>query len=221
MMYFPDRVDLSDTSALGQHFCHYNVERPAVKAVRNRRKVLTRMVDEVAATVDRPKVLSVACGHLREIELSQAAANGQLQEYVGFDQDVDSLAEVNKRYQHLGVKTCHGSVRDFLTSKAQFEDFDLVYAAGLFDYLNEKTAKRLVACLFNILRSGGRLLIANFLPRLPDTGYMESYAGWKLIYRSEPEMQALLSEIPNRTAQNARLFTEEEGKILFLQVEKR
>jgi hypothetical protein len=36
-----------------------------------------------------------------------------------------------------------------------------------------------------MLKPGGRLLVANFLHDLPNVGYMESFMGWPLIYRSD------------------------------------
>jgi extracellular factor (EF) 3-hydroxypalmitic acid methyl ester biosynthesis protein len=220
MIYYPEHVDLSNVSVLGRHIFKFTVERPAAKAVRNRRKILAKLVDEVAAKIDQPRALSVACGHLREVELSEAVTNGLLREYVGLDQDLESLDVVKENYQYLGVDTCHASVKDLIIGKVRFEDFDLIYAAGLFDYLNQKAAQKLTTRLFDILRSGGTLLIANFLPGCPDAGYMESYGEWKLISRDESAMLNLLAEISTRQIDTTHLFTEEEGMILFSQIEK-
>jgi extracellular factor (EF) 3-hydroxypalmitic acid methyl ester biosynthesis protein len=220
MIYYPDRVDLSNVSVLGHHVFKFTVERPTAKAVRNRRKILAKLVDDVAANVDQPKVLSVACGHLREVELSEAVTDGLLREYVGLDQDLESLDVVKDDYEYLDVDTCHASVKDLIIGKVRFEDFDLIYAAGLLDYLNQKAAQKLTTRLFGMLRSGGTLLTANVLPGSPDTGYMESYGGWKLISRDESAMLNLLAEISTRHIDTTQLFTEEEGIILFSQIVK-
>ena len=112
-------------------------------------------------------------------------------------------------------------LRDLLTGRKTFEGFDCVYAAGLYDYLQQKTARRLTRILFDSLRSRGRLLIANFLPDISDVGFMESYMGWKLIYRSRTEFLDVTEDIPLEDMEDISLYTEPNQTILFLEIEKR
>jgi len=46
-------------------------------------------------------------------------------------------------------------------------------AAGLFDYLLQRLAQRLTRAMFDLLHPGGRMLVTNFVPLIPDIGYME------------------------------------------------
>ena len=71
--------------------------------------------------------------------------------------------------------------------------FDLVYSTGLFDYLQQPVARRLVTNLFQLLNPGGRLLVANFLPGIRDVGYMEAFMDWRLVYRDEDALNALFT----------------------------
>ena len=72
--------------------------------------------------------------------------------------------EVTRCYGRFGVETVHASVRRLLTNHLELGEFDLVYSTGLFDYLRQPIGQRLVGNLFRMLRPGGRLLVANFLP---------------------------------------------------------
>jgi hypothetical protein len=58
--------------------------------------------------------------------------------------------------------------------RQKFSGMDLVYAAGLYDYFQLSLAQKLTALPFEMLRAGGRLLVANFHPSLVDIGYMET-----------------------------------------------
>jgi hypothetical protein len=96
-----------------------------------------------------------------------------------------------------------------------------VYSTGLFDYVPAPAAQRLTWALFQLLRPRGRLLLANFLPGIPDLGYMESYMDWKLLYRTRKEMLEMAQDIPQAALHDIRLFAEENQNIIFLQITRR
>lgn len=195
--------------------------RGAAAAVRDRRSRIAALVDRIAERVDRPRVLSVAAGHLREAELSQAARAGELAEWIALDQDEESLRLVQQQYGHLGVTTWPGSIDDILKGKASFSGLDCVYSAGLYDYLNERLAQRLTACLFESLRPGGTLLLANFLRGISDAGFMEACMRWSLIDRDADDMRGLLDEIPSTDVDRASVYHDTEGQLVYLEVTKR
>ena len=120
-----------------------------------------------------------------------------------------------------GVETHNVSVRQLLTHRHNLTPFDLVYSTGLYDYLELQAAQRLTSALFKLLRPRGRLLIANFLPGILDVGYMESYMGWKLIFRTRQQMLALAEEIASAELRDIRIFAEENQNIIFMQITKR
>ena len=147
--------------------------------------------------------------------------SGEVPEFVALDQDVDSLQHVNRAYAGTGVRTVQGSVKSILAGKIAFEGFDFVYAAGLYDYLAERIATRFTRTMFDMLAPGGRLLVANFAPVLPEVGYMETFMDWKLIYRTAEEMARLSSEIPGDEWKSNQLFWDEPENIIFLELVKR
>jgi extracellular factor (EF) 3-hydroxypalmitic acid methyl ester biosynthesis protein len=158
-------TDDDDSTRLGRRILEANQQGPAPRAVRYRRDILAAAIDRAADRVERPRVLAVACGHLREAAQSTALDSGRVGELIAFDQDARSLEVVSREFGHLGVRTVHGRVRDLIVGRrAGLTGFDLVYAAGLYDYLRDDAARRLTGTLFGMLNAGGTLLVANFLP---------------------------------------------------------
>jgi hypothetical protein len=197
-------------------FDHHIAYGPSPKAVRARRQILAELVDATDARVERPRILSVAAGHLREAGLSVAVREGRVAEFVALDQDEDSLAVVERCYARFGVRSVRASVRQLLAGKPRLGLFDCAYSAGLYDYLQHKTAQHLTRRMFGMLRPGGRLLVANFLPGIRDVGYMESFMDWRLIYRSAEELRDVAGTIDPAQIAEARFFTEENQNIGFL-----
>lgn len=173
----------------------YTVNSNAGKAVRYRRTYLAQLIDETGANHHNARVLSIAAGHLREVELSAAVQEGKVSEIVALDQDAESLKRIEQDYSHLPIRTVQASVRHLLAGKAGMGHFHFVYAAGLFDYLEDSVATRLVERMWAMTHPGGRMMIANFLPDIPDAGYMEAFMDWWLIYRDEEQARKLFSTI--------------------------
>jgi hypothetical protein len=87
--------------------------------------------------------------------------------------------------------------------------------------LSERVASRLTKLLFEMLRPGGRLLVANFAPCLHDIGYMETFMGWRLIYREANQMAEVSREIPSAQWSSHRMFWDQHENVIFLDLTKR
>ena len=143
-----------------------------------------------------------------------------MQDFVALDQDEASLAVVARDYGHLGVRAVHGSVRQILTGKASPGQFDFVYAAGLFDYLSGPVATALTRRMFEMTRPGGSMLIPNFLAGVRDSGYMESFMDWHLIYRTRADMEELADSLPPGAVADCQVFDDTDDAITYLLVSK-
>ncbi|MEM7201380.1 MAG: class I SAM-dependent methyltransferase [Planctomycetota bacterium] len=208
------------TCSIGRSVYDYAVARTAACGVRHRRDLLARALDDAADEKDGgAHVLSVACGHLREAELSAAARRGGLDRLLALDADGESLAAVAAAH---GPRTecLRLSVRRLLTGRHDLGRFDLVYSAGLFDYLALAVARRLTRRMFDLLRPGGRLLLSNFVPGVSDAGYMESFMGWDLILRTPPQLAEVAAELPRDAIHDLRLSTDPFGAIAYLDVRR-
>jgi extracellular factor (EF) 3-hydroxypalmitic acid methyl ester biosynthesis protein len=194
----------------------FSTNAAAPRAVRYRREFAAKTVDEVAAVRGLGiRVVSIAAGHLREAELSDAAHAGTA-EFIAIDQDAESLETIRGTMGGMKVSTLEGSVRQILTGKLRIPNADLVYALGLFDYLPQPVAKRLTELMLEAVRPGGVLLIPNFLPGIGDIGWMESFMDWKLVYRRDAEMLDLLGDW-NQVAR-AEIHRDPDHNITFLKV---
>jgi hypothetical protein len=208
-------------SDLGRQIFEYTTASVASEGVRARREFIANLLDQLVESQDRPHVLSIAAGHLREAILSSAVRRRKIGRLVALDSDIGSLEEVDRCYSCYGVEVVPASIRQVLSHKAVQGEFDLVYSTGLFDYLQASTAQRLTSTMFEMLRPRGRLLVANFLPGIDDIGYMESFMDWKLLYRTRHEMLEVSAGIPQADIRDIRIFTEENQNIIFLQIIKR
>jgi extracellular factor (EF) 3-hydroxypalmitic acid methyl ester biosynthesis protein len=198
----------------------YCTGAPAPEAVRFRRRVLAETIDAAAARANRSiEVVAVAAGHLREADLSTAVRSG-LARVTAIDQDEESLGVVKGAYAQYGVQTTPASVRQVLAGRAKMPASDLSYTAGLYDYLPDAAATRLTTLMFEALRPGGTLLVANFMPDIADVGYMESLMDWHLIYRSDAEMLALAGGVPRSGLAGVEQFHDPFDNITFLRLTK-
>jgi extracellular factor (EF) 3-hydroxypalmitic acid methyl ester biosynthesis protein len=198
----------------------YCTTTAAPLAVRFRRQLLAETIDTVANSLGRPAdVVALAAGHLREADLS-CAVRARRANVVAIDQDEESLNVIRRDYGTFSVRTQNASVRRIIAGRAPLESCDLAYSAGLYDYLPAAAATRLTAIMFDALRPGGQLLVANFLPNILDLGYMEGVMDWQLIYRDDAQMRGLLGEIDTREIAATEQFHDPLGNITFLTVTK-
>ncbi|MEO8360391.1 MAG: hypothetical protein ABI672_10205, partial [Vicinamibacteria bacterium] len=136
------------------------------------------------------RILSVACGHLREADLVDEAAWDGIASLIALDQDRQSLDGVQLRYGNRAVQPVWSRIQDLVRGDGPEGPFDLIYAAGLYDYLEIKTAKLLTERLTRKLDPGGTLLIGN-MDACPEMAFADIVQAWTLITRTPSEMAAL------------------------------
>jgi SAM-dependent methyltransferase len=208
------------TSSVGAAVYGFMLQAAGTSAVRVRRDMLAAKIDEVAEEIEKPRILAVACGHLREAQKSKAVAEGRIGDFYALDQDQASLALVEREQAAHGITPVHGSVKSILKGETQFSNLDFVYSTGLYDYLPQPVAIDLTNRLFAMLRPGGRLVLANFLPEVVSLGYMETFMGWPLIYRNDEEMAAVASGWPTEQIAAQKLYHDAHEHVVFLEIIK-
>ena len=211
------------TTDRGWQIFDYQYSRRSANLVRVRRTRIARTIDRVVHENTNAKVLSMACGHLREGILSLELQLGRVKRFVALDQDKESLKLVKKHFSHLGVQPICDTI-GLIIKKRLNERFDFIYATGLFDYLNDSIAVRLIQSSLEILNSGGCLLIANFASHMEDIGFMEAIMNWRLIYRSLDSFKKLANALPENMVADIKVYPEgynqENDCLLYLEVIK-
>src|SRR5579864_1606570 len=82
------------TTSRGERIFEWERQTDACRAIRTRRDALARVLHQLTNASSDARILSVACGHLREAQKCPAIREGRFEEFIAFDQDPQSLAIV-------------------------------------------------------------------------------------------------------------------------------
>jgi len=96
-------------SDLGQGIYSYVRHTVAANAVRQRRQFMAARIDDAAKARKAASILSLGCGHLRELEVSEQFRCGRVARFVALDQDAQTLAVV--RHEHSAVIGIQSTVK--------------------------------------------------------------------------------------------------------------
>jgi extracellular factor (EF) 3-hydroxypalmitic acid methyl ester biosynthesis protein len=183
--------------------------REPAAAHRNRIDFLIDLLKTQAAAAARRgrnfRVLNVACGPAGETErFIRDFAESDRGEYSLLDFNDETLAYTRGRLEracrdssrHPKLTFIHKSIHDLLKESAKgeapSERYDLVFCAGLFDYLSDKICKRLMRLFYTWTVPGGQVAATNVHLRNPIRRFMEHILDWYLIYRDEAGFAALV-----------------------------
>jgi len=166
---------------------------------------LKRHADEARRVGRAFRVLNVGCGPAQEIQrfLREYDEPHWLSfELVDFSEETlawtrGELAAISAGLaRQPDIRFVQDSVHNLLKRRVDGPqvgaDFDVVYCAGLFDYLSDKVCSRLLGYFASCMKSGGRLLVTNVHSNNPERPGMEHLLEWYLIYRDEAKMEQLL-----------------------------
>jgi SAM-dependent methyltransferase len=175
-------------------------------SVRARRRwILLQMQAHGRAYPDSWRAMSLASGtawELRDvIAESFLARTGR---FLCVDQDREALREAEaaladtaaEHGRTLDVCFEESSVRALLKGTWSPPEQDFIYSLGLFDYLEDRVAMRLLAVLADRLAPGGQLIVGNYLPENDARPTMELLLDWHLVYRTQQEVEALAAGLP-------------------------
>lgn len=187
------------------------MEVPASQAVRSRLRLIAETI--TAARKKRGpgeaplKFLSVACGPAFELEdIFVTAEDCERSEIVLLDQDEEALAQAElsahaveqRTGRPVNARFVRGSVRTMLRKRGLSErlgKFHVIYSMGLFDYLTAPVAKAVLSRLYDLLEPGGQIVVGNYHVANPSRWYMEYWADWTLIHRTEEDLLALAADL--------------------------
>lgn len=211
---------VSSASPLGQEIYAYTSDVDSSSACRERLEILARYVDAAATKKADAEVLSVACGHMRESEQVNALISGGLKRWVALDQDPQSITMVMQTCPPDIVKPLQGSVSGLLRRSYKLGSFDLIYAAGLYDYLTKPLGVKLLQRMWEMVKPGGVLLFANFSDEIKTDGYMESFMDWPLILRNESDMRDIAIDAVGEDGADVAVFFGSNRYIIYAELTK-
>jgi extracellular factor (EF) 3-hydroxypalmitic acid methyl ester biosynthesis protein len=168
----------------------------AAIAVRNRKEFFINKCKELAdSNVNQIDILDIGCGSCRDIvDAHTVCDNGTRFYYHCVDHEKEAINYAKKLLKNARISDrvqldCCNAFQ--LRTKKQY---DLIWSAGLFDYLSNRTAKLLIRKLWKNLKPGGQLIFGNFSPTNPTRMGMELIGKWYLIHRSSHELLKLCDE---------------------------
>ncbi|MBW1721882.1 MAG: cyclic nucleotide-binding domain-containing protein [Deltaproteobacteria bacterium] len=201
------------------------LQSAAARAVRGRRKLLCTLLSDLchgSATLGRPvKVMNLACGSNRELFdfLRHHHEDSEYIEATCIDADPQALEYTSRHVDAFPHKASIRLMNDNVIRwslgrvRHDYGPQDIIYCAGLADYLEPRLFVALITRCYHQLRPGGTLIIGNFGPRNPNRAFMDHILHWRLLYRSEKELRELFAQSP--FGAGIELLKEEQGLNLF------
>jgi extracellular factor (EF) 3-hydroxypalmitic acid methyl ester biosynthesis protein len=200
---------------------------PAAKAMRNRRALLGQAIIRIVESKDSAThITSLACGPAEELfdVFRQLHDPRRLQASL-LDIDLQALASVADRRDKAKLQNRINLINANLVylalgrQKLDLQDQDLIYSIGLIDYFNDKFVVKLLNWIHGRLRRGGTVILGTFHPNNYCKELMDYVLEWRLIHRSEKEMDRLFSDSAfGRPC--TRILFESEGLNLFAECVK-
>ncbi|GEP44418.1 class I SAM-dependent methyltransferase [Brevifollis gellanilyticus] len=187
-------------------------------AVRNRKAYFLQLMrDHLAASAGRMDVLNVAsgpCRDLREFFLDHSDSAVTV-----------DCVDMDARAIEYGSRLCapwldriqfhHRNVLKHVPTRA----YDLVWSAGLFDYLSDRLVVHLLGALLKVVKPGGEVVIGNFSDFNPSRDFMELFGHWHLRHRSKEALLALAAQA-GATPDQTQILWEPEGVNYFLHIRR-
>ena len=205
-------------------------------------KLLREQLARVTSQNNREcRVLSLGCGAAREVQkFIQCEPNCDKVSFTLLDFSADTVLHAQQRIQEIAaaqnrtasVTAIEFSVQQMLAAGSRLLGqpdqlrsgmlergrYDVIYCAGLFDYLSDRVCKRLLEIFWELAAPGATIVVSNFAPANPIRGFMDYVLDWRLIYRSEQEVRALA--VSDSLQPNVETLEAAGGTEVFLRMTK-
>ncbi len=199
-------------------------------AVRGRRRLLTEELTSACSALrlrsDRIQIMSLACGPARELcDFLAGFPEADAVDALLVDIDPDALKHAASNLDRSETRASIRYMRENLIRWAMgrvrhhFEAQDVIYSAGLTDYLGRSLFTALVRQCHDHLKPGGILIVGNFGPANPHRAFLDHLLKWELIHRSESELRTIFDDTPFR-GDMVEVIAEPHGVNLFVRAVK-
>jgi extracellular factor (EF) 3-hydroxypalmitic acid methyl ester biosynthesis protein len=186
------------------------LSQPPAEAHRNRIKYLLGQIiaetKRVAGSGRPARIFNLGCGPAKEIQDFLIHGDvSDLAEFTLLDFNEETLHftasrlnELKKKYnRRTSVSYLPRSVSQILRESRRVdkhflpESYDLVYCAGLFDYLSDRVCRLMMEILYALVGPAGLLIVTNVAPNNPVRNMMEYVGAWNLIHRDACQLASL------------------------------
>lgn len=164
----------------------------APRAVVNRKKYFIELLRSFNTNNTRRDVLNIGCGPIQDVvEFLSEGKTPVFFDCVDYDKDAIeySFNKAERKGLLNNIEFCRDNALKFRPAK----QYDLIWSAGLFDYLDEKYFKTLLSRQLDFVKPGGKLVIGNFSLDNPCRDWMEC-GNWFLHHRSSDDLTKIASE---------------------------
>jgi len=215
------------STGLGYYIDHYGLSLPLAQAVRCRIMKLEEIVRQEIRSRKAASVLNIGCGSCRELMglAPDIVASGA--KVTCIDMDGDALAFAMERLSFTEAADSiefrkYNATRMFddELNMAAFGMTDIIYSAGLFDYLPSEFLSKVLGALYRMLHEGGTV-VAPFKDaaryRSQDFHWLVNWDGFR--QRTEKEFRSIIADagIPITAVREERDAT---GLIIFYVITK-
>jgi len=215
---------------------HFVAVAPA-EGHRNRIKYLSKILRDETKKRSRSglitNIFNLGCGPAKEIQdflvfddlcdrttFTLLDFNDETLAYTG-----NLLSDIKMKYQRqTPITMIKRSVHQILKEGPRGAEtgkntlYDVVYCAGLFDYLSDRVCRRLMEIFYDMLAPGGLLIATNVEASNPARQMMEYLMDWHLIYRDSKQLLALSPA--KALPENCRVLSDDTTVNIFLEVRR-
>jgi extracellular factor (EF) 3-hydroxypalmitic acid methyl ester biosynthesis protein len=229
------RDPLEGSSLLAKTINLWILSQPPAVAHRNRIKYLAKLLAEetrrVAHNGQPARIFNLGCGPAGEVQkfLTQDETCNQASfTLLDFNDEtlqhtIKVLADLKSKFRRgtkieMLKKSVHQVLKEEARPQANQQLYHLIYCAGIFDYLSDRTCKRLMNIFYDMLEPGGLIVATNVDADNPWRNGMEYLLEWHLIHRNAAQLNNL---IPDRApTDSARIKSDDTGVNIFIEVRK-
>ncbi len=186
---FLDRIYTNQASENPKYrvWDQYVQQNGAPDAVRNRKEYFKHLVNAKTKKAHHVNVLNIISGSGRELAELYATESVKNIQTTCVEIDEEAIAfskELNKNHlEHINY--VNSNIFRYQTTNS----YDVIWSAGLFDYLNDKAFIKLLQRFKEWLSKEGEIIVGNYNEaHNPSRDYMEVLGDWHLIHRTETQL---------------------------------
>ncbi|MCG8699738.1 MAG: class I SAM-dependent methyltransferase [Bacteroidales bacterium] len=189
----------------------------ATNAVRNRKDYFINEMERISKKLKRNlNVLILGSGPATDLEEYLKKYHLKKDKFTLLDIDAKAIM-----YSRIKLSVFGNNINYIKKNVLRFisdEKYDLIWSAGLFDYLNDRFFVGLTKRLINNLTPYGEMIIGNFSDDNPTKNVMEVFGDWYLHYRSGKHLINLAKQAGAKS-KYISIDNEKLGVNLFLKVQ--